>query len=75
VTPVPPAHWVDGPYPGCAEDGCGRRATHYYLDAPTGVWRYGCERHMRQRRADPAQVAYVLHRGAPPPARPDRPGT
>jgi len=28
-------------------------------DAATGTWRYGCERHMRQRRADPERVAYV----------------
>ena len=57
-------HWIDGPPPSCVVRACPRPATHYYLDAPTGGWRYGCERHMRRRRADPEQVACVLLRGA-----------
>jgi hypothetical protein len=77
VTPVPPGHWVDGPPPRCAEPDCGRGATHRYLDAATDSWRYGCERHMRQRRADPERVAYVQlrkpgRRGTTPPT--DGPG-
>lgn len=60
---VQSTHWVDGPPPPCAEAGCGRPASHFYRDAATGAWRYGCEQHMRQRRADAEQVAYVMLRG------------
>jgi hypothetical protein len=72
---VPPVRWIDGPYPGCAEDDCGRLGTHYYLAARTGARRYGCERRMRQRRVDPEHVAYVVRRDALRPGPTERPGT